>query len=397
VPPVLYLDTARLGKMSPGAQHALSEFHSLAGDIGCCMYFEVFLQQGFPAPRSEWPFLSSWRGIDGLKTRLKRFAGAVPDSRVLLANRSSQLMKLAAHLLAGRCRNVLITDLTWPSYARILRVVAEITDCRVSCLPLRRQIFADRMMAAEITTFVREAYQSLNCDGLFLPLVDNLGIHFPVKECVHAIRENAHVQFVAVDGAQALGHVPVRLADLPCDIFLAGCHKWLRAYQPLGLAFFGRPESQAFIQETVATLQGEGVLDDPLLVFTENYGTGRRTAFGETVNLSPLLTCHGALLDAEAEQRSNGAFRQLNTELLCEAADGTAWRPVPVHQSIQSNITVMHRANGPPSSSERLRQRFHSAQVALTAYANATIRLSLPFERLASQEQDQLAVAFRVV
>src|SRR5690606_28653308 len=123
-------------------------------------------------------------------------------------------------LLARRCRNVLITDLTWPSYARILRVVADRTGCRVSCLPLRRQIFADHMTATDITTSVREAYQSLGCDGLFLPLVDNLGIHFPVKECIHAIRENSRIRFVAVDGAQALGHVPVRLANLPCDIFL---------------------------------------------------------------------------------------------------------------------------------------------------------------------------------
>jgi len=397
VPKVLYLDTARLGQMSLGAQHAQSEFHSLAGDIGCCMYFEEFLQKGFPAPRSGTPYLNSWRGIDGLKTRLKRFAGASPDSRVLLANRSSQLMKLTAHLLARRCRNVLITDLTWPSYARILRAVAETADCRVSCLPLRQRIFADRMTAADIAISACEAYQSLGCDGLFLPLVDNLGVHFPLKESVEAIREDAHVRFVAVDGAQALGHVPVRLAELPCDIFLAGCHKWLRSHQPLGLAFFSRPESQRCIQKRGAKLQKDGLIDDPLLAFTENCRRERRMAFGETVNLSPLLTCHGALLDAEAEQRANATARRQNVELLCEMADGTAWHPVHAHDSIQSNIIVMHQSNGPSSDSERLRQRFHAAQVALTAYSNATIRLSLPFQRLNPQEQQQLATAFRAV
>ena len=93
MPSSLYLDTARLGQMSLGAQHALSEFHSLAGDIGCCMYFEGFLREGFPRLRDGFPLLNTWSGIAGLKERLKRFASAATDSRVLLASSGNQKLR----------------------------------------------------------------------------------------------------------------------------------------------------------------------------------------------------------------------------------------------------------------------------------------------------------------
>ena len=47
MPARLYLDTARLGRMSPRAQRAQIDFVRLAGEEGCTLYWERFLRDGF--------------------------------------------------------------------------------------------------------------------------------------------------------------------------------------------------------------------------------------------------------------------------------------------------------------------------------------------------------------
>ena len=120
----LYLDTARLGRMSPRAQQAHVDFTRLAGEEGASWLFERFLRDGSDAGsdsfQSRYPGLACWKGVGTLKQDLRSLAGSDPELPVLMVNRSAQLMRFAARLLFQQCRNVLITDLVWPPYQKIL-------------------------------------------------------------------------------------------------------------------------------------------------------------------------------------------------------------------------------------------------------------------------------------
>ncbi|WP_410972008.1 hypothetical protein, partial [Salmonella sp. SAL4445] len=74
----LYLDTARLGRMSPGAASAHRDFVALAGDEGGGLYFDRFLTEGLaacPTPfATRYPGLAGWQGIAGLKANLRSLA-----------------------------------------------------------------------------------------------------------------------------------------------------------------------------------------------------------------------------------------------------------------------------------------------------------------------------------
>src|SRR5262249_61064228 len=121
----LYLDAARMGQMAPSAQWALHDFVRLAGEEGCTLYFEQFLKSGFAAlpigHQKRIPGLRCWGGLDEMKAALADFAGLPVGSRPLIAGRSTNLMKLAAKVLFQAGRRVLVTDLTWPSYLKILK------------------------------------------------------------------------------------------------------------------------------------------------------------------------------------------------------------------------------------------------------------------------------------
>lgn len=116
MPPLLYLDTARLGQMTPAARDAQLDFVRLSAEEPSSLYFEEFLRGGFSAwPESyqrRFPGLRNWNGVSGLKQGLLQLAGAPDNWRVLLANRSLSLVNLAVRCQFRVCRNVLATDLS---------------------------------------------------------------------------------------------------------------------------------------------------------------------------------------------------------------------------------------------------------------------------------------------
>ena len=84
MPSMLYLDAARMGRMAPTAQLALQDFVRVAGEEGCTLYFERFLNEGFSAwpvgYRARFPGLWSWGGVKELKTALRFGLGEIESA-----------------------------------------------------------------------------------------------------------------------------------------------------------------------------------------------------------------------------------------------------------------------------------------------------------------------------
>jgi selenocysteine lyase/cysteine desulfurase len=394
----LYLDTARLGQMSRSAQLAHIDFARWAGEEAGSLYFEDFLRHGSaalpPSLRNRYRGMASWQGIVHLKQDLKTLAGARAESRLLVTNRSSQLMRFAARLLFDKCRNVLVTDLSWPAYADILARQARTSGNRLTRIVVRDAILRGQLNSVESIDSIATTFERHRCDGLFLPTVDNLGIRLPIEDLVRAIRRRANLPFVVVDGAQAFCHVPLNLAADFCDFFIAGCHKWLRAYQPMGLGFYGRRGSREDVDATLQRMLASGDLDDPLLALSEDLECGRVSQFGETVNLAPLFTCRGAVDDALAAEQgveSNFEVRLANAEEFVEVARTAGWNVLQPQPEFRSGIVLLRSPDAgvralPP---EALRRRLLQHGIAATTYSHGTVRLSMPSIPF---EADDLAV-----
>lgn len=394
----LYLDTARLGQMSPRACRASVDFARFASEQGCSLYFSKFLSAGASVwPESfnhRYPGLSDWEGISGLSSRLKQLAGASPESDVIIAARSAALMRFAARVMIGPCRNVLLTDLTWPAYEQIFSEERRGAACRQTRVALRKRILEDRISAQEVIEILVAAACEQNCDGLFLPLVDNLGVQLPVAQIVQRLRSETQLRFVVIDGAQSLGHVPLGLAEGYCDLLLAGCHKWLRAFSPLGLAFSANPGSQSYIQAALSRGIASGEIDDPLLSFSCELQSGQAKAYGETVQVSPLFTAHAATLDAlDRGLRQPAAIARTG---IIDAAEANGWRHISPEPGMQSRIMLFepHALQNGQWQAEGIREHFLKQGISVTAYEEGRLRISLPDEPLSEGELDRLAQAF---
>ena len=350
--------------------------------------------------QARYPGLSGWRGIGGLKESLRLLAGSLPDLPVLLANRSAQLMKLAGRLLFQSCRNVLVTDIGWPPYHDILAAEGVRTGRTFTLVPVRDLVMRERTTEDEVLDAVRTHYLRQRCDGLFLTAVSHLGIRLPVEQLVRSLEEAREPRFVVIDGAQEFCHVSADLRNDFCDLYLAGCHKWLQAYHPMGLAFYGRRRSQFIIETALKDLVTAGQLDDPLLRFSKQLESDTLDGRTETVSLGCLFSCLGAVADALEEGGFPGQClpRRLNS---LTAAVGVAaengWSSLLPPPRFRTGILLLQaeRMKRKASSETELRHAFSEQGVALTAYDGGFIRLAMPAEGWRPGEMEYLRLALR--
>jgi hypothetical protein len=384
---LLYLDTARLGRMCPEAQAADHDFARLAGEEGCSLYFEQFLRCGFtalpPSLARQYPGLSFWAGVTAFKNDLKTAICLPRQRRVLVANRSAQLVRLAAKLLCQRCENILVTDMEWPAYIRALATECQRTGRLLTMVPMRDAILRDKIGQDQAIDQLLDHYRRHNCNGVFLSAVTYQGVQLPVRQFMQTLQPREKPRFVVVDGAQALNHVPLGLADEYCDLLLAGCHKWLRAYQPLGLAFCCRRSSERLAADALSEMQARGEIDDPLLTFTTQLETQSTESYSETVNLVPMFTAAAAvrrMLQASRAKRETLAAQIANADRVADQTVNTNWRPLRPALPMQSGILLLEPKNQDTRQTlaETIRQRFLAAGIALTSYDGGQLRTSLP-------------------
>jgi len=398
----LYLDTARLGRMCPEAQAADRDFARFASEEGCSLYFEQFLRWGYsalpPSLGRRYPGLTFWAGVTAFKDDLKTVLCLPRQRKTLVAGRSAQLVRLAARLLYDRCENILVTDMEWPAYMKTLAAECGRKGRRLTMVPMREAILRDRIAQNEAIDRLADHYRRHDCDGLFLSAVTYQGIQLPIRQFVQTLGEREKPRFVVIDGAQALNHIPLRLGEEYCDLLLAGCHKWLRAYQTLGLAFCCRRSAERLVVETCADMQAHGELDDPLFAFTNQLEGETADSYSETVNLTPMFTAAAAvrrMLGSPHAKRDELLAQMANADRLADMAPQAGWQPARPALPMQSGILLLDPRHqdtriAPPNL---VRERFLASGVALTVYDGGTVRASLPDRAFGGPAMDLLQAA----
>jgi hypothetical protein len=208
----------------------------------------------------------------------------------------------------------------------------------------------------------------------------------PVRAIVERIRQTSQLQFVLVDAAQAFCHVPIDDCLAVADFVVTGCHKWMRAGQPMGIGLYGRRSTQRLINNTLQHISNTGGELDPLLQFTEQLDGGRLTGLSETVNLTPLFSCSAAAV-THTENAQFFEAGQHNVHADCDLSvpiELDHWHPVQPHQTLRSRITLFANMQRPPGPdpAEHARREWLSHGCVVTAYANGWVRVSPPQELL---------------
>lgn len=164
---------------------------------------------------------------------------------------------------------------------------------------------------------------------LVFPHVDNIiGLRHPAAALVRAARDRG-VEWVAVDGAQTVGMLPVDVGAIGADFYATSAHKWVQSPKAFGLLHL-RAGAMQRVRPLIVTW-GRRQWRGTARVF-EDYGTR---------DLASII----AMGDAAAWQRALGVERALAHRLhladrarrRVDATPGLAWRS-PRHASLASAV-----------------------------------------------------------
>ena len=178
--------------------------------------------------------------VEESRKKLAAFIGTEPE-RVALVTNATMGMNIPVHglpLEAGK--EILMSDQEYGSIRNMWEYIAQEKGLEVCTVPLP--------MAPESPDQVLDAFaQGLSNRTqimVFSHVYCTSGLVTPAKALCRLA--HGHGALAIVDGAHAVGMVPVDIADLECDFYTSSCHKWLLAPKGVGMAYI--PESLEHIR-----------------------------------------------------------------------------------------------------------------------------------------------------
>ncbi|MEE8587076.1 MAG: aminotransferase class V-fold PLP-dependent enzyme, partial [Acidobacteriota bacterium] len=171
------------------------------------------------------------------QTRRKaaQLMGCGPDEVALTHNTTEGFNLLAAGLPLGAGDEVLFSSLNHPGASICWEHHGASRGYKV-----RRFQFPVQQIPSMGKEELLDAYDrhiTRRTRVLAFPHIDNMvGLRHPIKD-LSALARSKGVEFVAVDGAQSLGMIPVELQGSGVDFYACSPHKWLQAPKGLGLLY----------------------------------------------------------------------------------------------------------------------------------------------------------------
>jgi len=194
---------------------------------------------------------------------------AAPEDLVFVPNVTTALNAIARSLRLQPGDAVLTTDHEYGAMDRMWRVLGRTsgTVYRAAAIPLPVTT-AEAVVEAvwgEVTPRTRVLFVS--------HVTSPTALILPVRELCARARAAGIVSIV--DGAHALGQLPLDLGEIGADFYVANAHKWLCA--PKGSAFLqARPEVQALVEPLIVSWGGTAFNPTGRRFLDEQQWTGTR-------------------------------------------------------------------------------------------------------------------------
>jgi isopenicillin-N epimerase len=229
--------------------------------------------KGTEAALPDWPYfqadgepLTGYQPLMPARTRAAKFLGCDPDEIAITQNATMGMNELGNGIDWQTGDEVLTTDQEHGGAVSIFRLMAKRRGIVLKELPLASAVSGG---PEGIVAMFRAAVTAKTRALMVSQVTSQFGIRMPVTELIALARE--HSALSLIDGAQAVGQMPVNVHELGCDAYVASPHKWLMAPKGTGLLFIRRSLQEKF-WTTLASYQWDNKEQGSFRFM--QYGTG---------------------------------------------------------------------------------------------------------------------------
>ena len=267
------------------------------------------------------PWLYMWGGVweeprEEVRAKTASYIGCFPAEVAITHNATEGFNLLAQGLPLGPGDEVLFSSLNhdgasicWHHHGESRGYSVHRFDFPILDVP--------SMTADDVLNLYDQQIGS-NTRVLVFPHVDNIvGLRYPVAELT-ALARSRGVEFVAVDGAQSLGMIPLDMQSLGIDFYASSPHKWLQSPKGLGVLYVSEKVRDSLRPMWVTW--GQQRWRGSARMF-EDYGTRN---LPEVITLGDAIDFQNQLGTAEKEARYRALW-----ELALDIVDSTpqlTWR-----------------------------------------------------------------------
>jgi isopenicillin-N epimerase len=309
------------------------------------------------------------------------YLGGSPGDIALTDSTTMGLGLLYGGLALRTGQEVLTTTHDHYSTQESLRLRAERTGATIRTISLYRDL--KTVSREEIVETLVRAMQPRTRIVAVTWVHSSTGLKLPIRAMAEALaginasREEADRALLCVDGVHGLAVEQESLADLGCDFFIAGCHKWLFGPRGTGLVW-GKPRAWPAAGATIPTFNMEVYrmwmkeIPPSGVPHAARMTPGGFHSFEHRWALDEAFKFHLALGKARVTER----IHALNTQLKAGLAGMPHIRVHTPRTPALSAGIVCFEADGmrPQAVVARLRQRGIVASV--TPYATKYVRLA---------------------
>lgn len=221
----------------------------------------------------DWPYfqpdgepLTGYQPLLAARTRAARLIGADADELAITQNATMGMNALGNGIDWQPGDEVLTTDQEHGGAVSIFRLMAKRRGIVVRELPLGSAVGGG---PDAIVALFRAALTARTRAIMVSHVTSQFGIRMPVAALVALARGQGVLSLV--DGAQAVGQMPVDVHALGCDAYVASPHKWLLAPKGTGLLYVRRGAQDA-LWTTLASYQWDNKAEGAFRFM--QYGTG---------------------------------------------------------------------------------------------------------------------------
>jgi len=199
--------------------------------------------------------------LDKSRERLAQLVNAPVDECVIVNNATSGINTVLRNLVYKEKDVIVYFDTMYGAIEKTLASICETNPQLTTRKVGHGQDYAYKLpmshpeiASAFSQTISRLLYEGYNVKAAIFDTVVSLpGVRFPFERLVRMCKENGILSII--DGAHAIGMMPLNLSQLDADFFTSNCHTWL--YVPRGCALLHVPKrNQHLIRTTYPTSWG---------------------------------------------------------------------------------------------------------------------------------------------